>query len=132
LNVLVDTSVWSAAIRRGGPTPPQADVLRDLVQQDRAELIGPVRQELLSGIRHSVQYERVKSYLRAFVDLPIETADYEHAAEYFNTCRARGIQGSNTDYLLCAVAVRRGMSIFTTDADFDHFSRHIPLVLHRS
>jgi predicted nucleic acid-binding protein len=59
------------------------------------------------------------------------TTDHEQAAEYFNTCRGHGIQGSNTDYLLCAVAVRRGLTLYTTDADFDHYARYVPLVLHR-
>jgi predicted nucleic acid-binding protein len=131
VNVLVDTPVWSAALRRAAPRSTQANTLAELIRQGRAQLIGPVRQELLSGIRQVAQFERLRDDLRAFVDLPIETADHEQAADYFNICRGHGIQGSNTDYLLCAVAVRRGLTLFTTDADFDHYARHVPLVLHR-
>jgi predicted nucleic acid-binding protein len=130
VNVLVDTPVWSAALRRAAPRSAQANALAELIRQGRAELIGPVRQEILSGIRHVPQFERLRDDLRAFVDLPIETADHEQAAEYFNTFRGHGIQGSNTDYLLCAVAVRRRFALYTTDADFDHYARHVPLVLH--
>lgn len=44
---------------------------------------------------------------------------------------SRGIQGSNTDFLICAVANRNKISIYTTDKDFELFSRHIQIVLHR-
>jgi len=56
-------------------------------------------------------------------------ADYEEAATFFNRCRAKGIQGSNTDFLICAVAVRNEFPIFTTDADFIHFATVIPIKL---
>ena len=54
----------------------------------------------------------------------------EEAASFFNKCRARGIQGSNTDYLICAAAARRGFGILTTDTDFAHFARVLPIELH--
>jgi hypothetical protein len=63
----------------------------------------------------------LREYLRAFPDLELTTEDYELAAEFFNTCRSNGVQGSSTDFLLCAVAHRRGYSIFTTDKDFENF-----------
>jgi len=131
VNVLVDTPVWSAALRRAVPDPGHSAALAELVRQGRAEIIGPVRQEVLSGIRHPPQFERLRSHLRAFPDLPIAVGDYEQAAEFFNTCRRHGIQGSNTDYLLCAVAVRRGFALYTTDADFEHYARHVPVTLYR-
>ncbi len=55
--------------------------------------------------------------------------DYELAAEFYNTCRSNGIQGANTDFLICAAAVRRSYDILTTDKDFDIFRKHIPIVL---
>jgi hypothetical protein len=36
----------------------------------------------------------------------------------FNMCQRRGIQGSNTDFLICAVAEMYELSIFTIDQDF--------------
>jgi predicted nucleic acid-binding protein len=84
---------------------------------------------VLSGVRYKEQFTRLQEYLRAFPDLELTTEDYELAAEFFNTCRSKGVQGSNTDFLLCAVAHRRGYSIFTTDKDFDNFRAHIPVVL---
>lgn len=104
--------------------------LTSLVEDGRAVIIGPIRQELLSGIKERVQFERLREHLRAFPDLLLTTEDHEEAAAFFNQCRDRGIQGSNTDFLICAVAVRNGFSILTTDDDFRHFAEILPISLH--
>lgn len=131
MKVLVDTSVWSLALRRSNAGPhPAVDELRSLVDEGRVAMIGPVRQELLSGVRTGAAFERLRDALRPFSDEPLESADYERAAEHFNTCRAEGIQGSNTDFLICAVAERRKLPILTTDADFVHFAAALPILLH--
>src|SRR5262245_51405008 len=110
--VLVDTPIWSLAYRRTLRIVDRWTIaLVDLINQERAVLIGPVRQEVLSGLRESAQFERLRRILRAFPDLPIEEADYEEAAIFYNRCRTRGIQGSSTDFLICAVAARNRISI---------------------
>ena len=131
MNVLVDTSVWSLALRRNSPHDAIAiiNLLRDLIADGKVVLLGAIRQEVLSGIRHQEQFARLRDYLRAFPDLELTTEDYELAAEFFNICRSNGVQGSNIDFLICAVAHRRGYSMFTTDKDFDNFRLHIPVVL---
>ncbi|MEG3900147.1 MULTISPECIES: type II toxin-antitoxin system VapC family toxin [unclassified Microcoleus] len=131
MNVLVDSSVWSLTLRRNTTNDAISivNVLRDLIADGRVVLLGAIRQEVLSGVRYKEQFARLREYLRAFPDLELTTEDYELAAEFFNTCRSNGVQGSNTDFLLCAVAHRRGYSIFTTDKDFDNFRSHIPVVL---
>ncbi|WP_377475530.1 MAG: PIN domain-containing protein [Microcoleus anatoxicus] len=131
MNVLVDSSVWSLALRRNTTNDAIAivKVLRDLIGDGRVVLLGAIRQEVLSGVRYKEQFARLQEYLRAFPDLELTTEDYELAAEFFNTCRSNGVQGSNTDFLLCAVAHHRGYSIFTTDKDFENFRSHIPVIL---
>jgi predicted nucleic acid-binding protein len=133
LKVLVDTSVWSLALRRRQPQREEAVVaeLRRLIADYEVAMIGPIRQELLSGIREEAQFRTLQEKLRAFPDLRLDTADFEMAAHFFNRCRAEGVQGSNTDYLLCAVGHLRGMSIYTTDKDFDAFGRVLGIKLHR-
>ncbi|WP_449420457.1 PIN domain-containing protein [Phormidium nigroviride] len=131
MNVLVDSSVWSLALRRNTTNDAIAivNILRDLIADGRVVLLGAIRQEVLSGVRYKEQFTRLQEYLRAFPDLELTTEDYELAAEFFNTCRTKGVQGSNTDFLLCAVAHRCGYSIFTTDKDFENFRAHIPVIL---
>jgi predicted nucleic acid-binding protein len=131
MKVLVDTSVWSLALRRRARVEaPAVQELRSLVDEGRVAMIGPIRQELLSGLRTPESFERLRDHLQPFPDERLETADFERAAEHFNTCRARGVQGSNTDFLICAVAERRNLPILTTDADFSRFAAVLPITLH--
>ncbi len=133
MNVIVDTSIWSLALRRAKRVDGSATrELADLIEEGRVVMLGAVRQELLSGIKDKKQLEMLREQLRAFPDLELETSDYEDAASAFNQCRERGIQGSNTDFLICAAAHRLACSIFTSDGDFHHFARLLKVRLHES
>ena len=130
MKVVVDTSVWSLALRRRAATPEIATArLARLIADGRVLMLGAVRQELLCGIRERAAFDASRERLRAFPDVPLAAEDHERAAEFFDVCRARGIQGSNTDFLICATAERRGCSILTTDRDFGAFAAHVPVVL---
>lgn len=130
MKVIIDTCVWSLAFRRQvQPINSIITTLKELIIEKRVEILGAIRQELLSGIIVPAHFEKLKLHLRAFPNLELDCQDFELAAEYFNTLRSRGIQGSNTDFLICAVSIRRNMSIYTTDNDFQLFSQHIPIKL---
>jgi predicted nucleic acid-binding protein len=132
VNVLVDTTVWSLSLRRAKRVDVAASrELAELIQEGRVVMMGPIRQELLSGIKVKSQFELLRDRLRAFSDLRLESADYEDAAETFNSCRERGIQGSNTDFLICSVALRRELAIYTTDKDFVQYAKVLKLTLHQ-
>jgi predicted nucleic acid-binding protein len=132
MKIIVDTSIWSSALRSGAQNNSAAvQELRNLIHDHRVQMIGPVRQEILSGIRHESQFNKLRDHLENFPDLSILTEDYVTAAKFFNLCRAKGVQGSNTDFLICAVAVRNKSAIYSTDKDFDLFSKHIPIVMYR-
>lgn len=131
MNIVVDTSVWSLALRRQRSSrAAEAFELAELIQEGRAAILGPVRQELLSGVPDQRQFETLRDYLRAFPDVHLGSDDYEEAAAFFNRCRAKGVQGSNTDFLICAAAARRRLGILTTDADFVHFAKLLPIQLY--
>jgi predicted nucleic acid-binding protein len=111
VKVLVDTSVWSLALRRkpGDLTHQEQRLtqrLTELIEDDRVVVIGPIRQELLAGIRSEVVFDRLRRRLRAYDDEPLTSEDYESAAEIGNTCRAAGISGSAVNFLICAVTER--------------------------
>jgi predicted nucleic acid-binding protein len=133
--VLVDTPVWSLALRRkprqlSGSELDLAGVLAELIREGRAQMVGPIRQELLSGIREEAQFKRIRDHLRAFREPLLEAEDYEDAARMSNQCRSRGIAGSPVDFLICAAAHRRGWAIFTTDQDFQNYASVLPMRLH--
>lgn len=136
MKVLVDTSVWSLALRRPknvALSPEQQNVvtaLADLMRDGRAVMMGAIRQELLSGIKTQAGFEALKNTLTAFEDLPLAMADYEKAAEVFNTCRANGVQGSSTDFLICAVSINHQLPIFSVENDFLNYQKQVSLLLH--
>ena len=133
MTVLVDTSVWSLALRKRTLIPEEqryVDELRELITELRVATIGPIRQELLSGISEPAKFVQLRDRLQAFEDLTVTQQDYETAAEYSNECRRRGIQGSHTDFLICAVSVANQMSIFTTDRDFLNYATVLPVRHH--
>ena len=132
MSILVDTSVWSLALRRKNHKSPSAHIaeLQSLIVDNRVQMIGAVRQELLSGIKQDAQFKKLATHLRSFPDLSTTTNDYILAAQFFNLCRSHGVQGSNTDFLICALAVNHKLPIYTTDGDFTHFSRYLPISLH--
>ena len=119
MRILVDTSVWSLALRPSGTDLSQKEalavnLLKELIRDGRVVVIGPVRQEVLSGIPDEAQFRKLKSKLRAFEDLGLTSDDYELAAEFTNACRKRGVQGSHIDFLICAVAARNQLPVFTS------------------
>jgi len=133
--VLVDTPVWSLALRRksGGLSSHEESLtqaLAELVRDGRAQLVGVVRQELLSGIREEYRFKKLRDYLRAFDDPTVGLRDYEEAAHMHNRCRSRGVAGSAIDFLICAVAARREWTIFTTDQDFERYAKVLGLKLY--
>ncbi len=129
MNVIVDATVWSLAFRRPVANAAEADVLADLLRKNAAILIGPIRQEVLSGIKDPKNFRSLRDELRKTADYPIEQAHYEAAAEGFNICRAKGVQGSHTDFLVCAVAQLDRLPIFSADKDFEKYSRYLPITL---
>jgi predicted nucleic acid-binding protein len=123
MNVLIDTSVWSLALRRKNESLSASErflvaELSELIREGRARMIGLVRQELLPGIKTTEQYEKLRLHLRSFPDEVVDTSDYEEAAKAGNRCRAKGVVVSIVDILLCAVATKRLWTIFTADPDF--------------
>lgn len=135
--VLVDTSVWSLALRRSpGDLSREQELIKqalgELISEGRAHLIGPIRQEILSGIREESQYRRLRDHLRAFDDAALTREDYEQAALVSNQCRAQGVAGSAIDFLMCATALRRNWQIFTTDQDFRRYAKLLPVGLYRT
>jgi predicted nucleic acid-binding protein len=125
--------VWSIALRRKGQKEQNAIIivnkLAELIRESLVVMCGPVRQELLSGISDKGVYDHLKSKLSSFEDLPITTYDYETAAGFHNICRKKGVQGSHIDFLICAAASNNNLLIFTTDQDFQHYAKHLPIEL---
>lgn len=134
VQVLVDTCVWSIALRHANSvnksTKSLVAELTSLIHQNKVVIVGPIIQELLSGVKTSKQFNKLSSQLTTFNTMPVEADDYILAAQCYNTCRSKGVQGSHIDFLLCAIAMRNKLSIFTSDKDFDRYAKHLDLRLY--
>lgn len=125
MKLLVDTSVWSLALRRkdaGSLNPDEQKLKADLIQaiQDgRVAMLGLIRQELLSGIKEKAQFDKVKAALDSYLDEPINTADHEYAARIYNECLNEGVEAGTIDILICALAARRSWEVLSGDGSLN-------------
>jgi predicted nucleic acid-binding protein len=131
MKVLVDTSVWSLALRKkANRNDAIIRELYELIRELRVIMIGPIRQEILSGISDMKKYEQLRDRLRSFEDVPLETGHYELASHLFNQCRKRGIQGSHIDFIICAASMLQSAPIFTMDKDFEKYKKFVEIQLY--
>lgn len=130
MKVLVDTPIWSYALRsQKVGFELHVQEFETLIADQRVLIIGPIRQEVLSGYSDTKKFKKLNQKLSYFENTPIVDEDYIQAAKFSNLCRKKGVQGSHIDFLLCAVAYRLQAKIFTTDNDFGHYQKHLPVTL---
>ena len=130
MKAIVDTCVWSSVLRRDKIANREIEKkLVALILNNDALIIGPIKQEILSGYSDKKKFEELKNKLDAFPNLEIIDDDYIIAAEFSNDCRKKGIQGSHIDFLICAVAYRYKLPIFTTDKDFLNYAKFLDIKL---
>jgi predicted nucleic acid-binding protein len=129
MSLLVDTSVWSLALRRDGSSS-QAEVRFLLQALDGAEPVvttGLVLQELLQGFAGPRAAEAILAHFRALPLLQPDRTDHIAAAQVRNACRRGGVQIGTIDALLIQLCGRHDLTLLTTDQDFIHASRHVPV-----
>lgn len=134
MNFLVDTSVWSLALRRSEPgTEREVARLREaLFARESIYTTGLILQELLQGFRGPRQRAAI---LRRFSALPAiapDRDDHIEAAELRNRCRRNGVQLGTIDALLAQLAIRHELVLLTADQDFIHAAANVPLKVWRS
>jgi predicted nucleic acid-binding protein len=131
LSVFVDTSVWSLALRRD--VPSHAIEVRALTQMiETGEPIlttGLVVQELLQGFHGPKARDLILDRFSALPLLVPDREDHVAAADLRNRCRRAGIQIGTIDALLAQLCIRHDLTMLSTDQDFDHITRHCPLIL---
>lgn len=132
MKVIVDTDVWSEAFRRkGADKSAHYHELVQLIEEGRVELLSIVKMEILCGIRDEAVFEKIHKKLEAFKEQPLPPEVFVMAAQFFNLCRSKGIQGSNNDLIICAASVAWNLPILSKDKDFDHYKKYIPIELHQ-
>jgi predicted nucleic acid-binding protein len=128
LNVLVDTSMWSTALRRDRPPASrELEALRAAVEGGDVCLLGVILQEVLQGFPSQDRTRRLVDYLSSFPLLTTHRGDYIYAAEIRNRCRAKGLTISTIDAQIAAAAINHRCALLTLDRDFQGIARHFPL-----
>lgn len=125
MRVLVDTSVWSLALRKKGPADhPAAVRLASLLDANEdVFLIGLILQELLQAFRSETSLRTMVRHLEPFPLLEIQRADHLYAAALHRRCASRGVSASTADCQIAAAAVRHDCGLLTADKDFDRIAR---------
>lgn len=120
MSYLVDTSVWSLALRRDAPDsiPEVVELGRALEAGDEIFVTGLVLQELLQGFNKPKAYDQIIEYFESLPFIVPERDDYIRAANLRNRCRKKGIQVGTIDVLLAQLCIDREIEILTTDKDF--------------
>lgn len=131
MTLLVDTSVWSLALRRdASASEPEVHALKDaLLGADVVVTTGFVLQELLQGFAGPKARAQIIERFAALPLLQPDRDDYIAAAELRNTCRRAGIQVGTIDALLVQLCIHHGLTLLTTDKDFVLASKHCALRL---
>lgn len=118
--MIVDTSVWSYALRKNASADDlQVEKLASAIRDGQPiALLGVILQEVLQGFRRPEQFAEVKKRLEAFPLIELEREDYVAAAELRNTCAAKGVSASAIDFQIAAACLRRDYLLLTSDRDF--------------
>ncbi len=131
MTLLVDTSVWSLALRRDRPSdlPELRRLSRALAGRELVATTGVVLQEILQGAVTPASKEVITERFTALELLMPDRDDHVAAAEVRNACRRRGVQLGTVDALIAQLAIRHDATLLTTDRDFVHAAEWVPLRL---
>ena len=129
MTLLVDTSVWSLALRRDAEASgPEVQHLKDaLLGTDTVVTTGLVLQELLQGFSGARAAPRIIERFAALPLLQPDREDHVAAAELRNACRRAGIQVGTIDALLAQLCIRHDLTLLSTDKDFKLAAKHCAL-----
>lgn len=131
MNILVDTSIWSFALRRqhknnGSETRKLQEII---LSGEKIYVTGIILQEILQGIKADSQFNKLKSYFEVFPLISPGRETYIYAAALSNKCRRSGIQLTTIDCLIASIAIQHDCYLLTADRDFALVAKVAPLKL---
>lgn len=131
MTLFVDTSVWSLALRRDAPPDePAVAVLKEsLLTGQTVVTTGIVIQELLQGFLGPRDRRRIIERFQALPLLQPDPRTHIAAASLRNKCRRGGVQLGTIEALIAQLCIQHSLALLTTDKDFLHAARHVPLRL---
>jgi predicted nucleic acid-binding protein len=132
MTVLVDTSVWSLALRRDHPARTTAVAhLTKALESDLVVTTGLIVQELLQGFLPEHSQAEIRRRLGALPAIQPTRDDHIAAADLRNRCRRAGVQLGTIDALIAQLCITHDLELLSADQDFVHAARHTRLRLWR-
>lgn len=131
IRLLIDTSVWSEALRRKETSFTSSETLvrRIIENNDEIVIVGIILQEILSGITDKKLFSEIATILSDFSYIDITKEDYIYAAELRNRCTRKGIHAGSFDFLIASAAIKHKLTLVTYDKDFINISKYTELKL---
>jgi len=131
MTLLVDTSVWSLALRRDVEVATNEVIaLREAIEgSDVVVTTGLVLQELLQGFNGPNDKQAIIDRFGALPLIQPDRQDHVAAAEVRNACRRSGVQIGTIDALLIQLCGRYDLTLLSSDKDFLNASLYVPFKL---
>ena len=125
--VLIDTSVWILALKKGAVKEGVRERVEVLLREDQAATFGMIKLELLGGVKDRGEFSRLKGYLDSIFEIAADYGLWEQASEVAFLLRRKGITVPSTDILIASAALYSGMSLFHVDMHFGLIAKHTDL-----
>src|SRR5215471_16613822 len=127
--VLVDSSVWIEAARRGGDIACKV-ALESLLEEYEATLCSPVRLEVLGGARKE-ERSRLASGLDVVPYLEVTESTWNLALKNAWRLKDAGQQTPWNDVLIASVTLAQGCRVYARDKHFEMMAQTIGIRLYQ-
>ncbi|WCL50361.1 type II toxin-antitoxin system VapC family toxin [Leptospira sp. GIMC2001] len=126
LSLLVDTSVWSEALRRkkNDFETSETFLYKLIKNEEEIFLTGSIIQEILSGIKDGRLFDQIQNHLNYFSYLELDKKDYIDSAKLRNELSKKGLSLTTIDCQIATTAINRNLYLATYDNDFVGISKY--------
>ncbi|MCW7483220.1 type II toxin-antitoxin system VapC family toxin [Leptospira kanakyensis] len=129
MNLLIDTSVWSEALRRKNKSVNSEDTFLYQIIKNEEEifLTGIILQEILTGIKNQKLFDDINNQLRFFNFINPTNKDHILAAQLRNDLANKGLAVASIDILIAQIAISNNLTLATYDSDFEKIANNSKL-----
>ncbi|RMG71225.1 MAG: PIN domain nuclease [Nitrospirae bacterium] len=124
--ILVDSSVFIEYYRADGSDKIK-DVIKEAIYHDLVAINGIIMVEVLSGISHKSDFEKVKSDFKGFHFLPLSEKEFIDASLLGSKLRAKGKTVPSTDLIIASSAINNDAVLYHLDKHFDIIAKYSSL-----
>ncbi len=124
--ILVDSSIFIEYYRADGSNKIK-EILKEAIYHDLVAINGIIMVEVLSGISHRADFEKVKSDFKGFHYFPLSEKEFIDASLLGSKLRAKGKTVPSTDLIIASSAINYDTTLYHLDKHFDIIAKHSAL-----